>query len=434
MMAASLKRKIESRKAKIAVLGLGYVGLPLAVNFAKQGYSVHGLDKDQDRVDHVRERVSYISDIPTKDVAAVVQAGRLDAGMDFSVISDMDVLIICVPTPLKSKYTPDISYIVDAVRTIRRYLRKGTLIVLESTTYPGTTKELILPEIEKSGLKGGKDFFLAFSPERIDPGNSQYDVTKITKVVGGVTPESGRLTKALYEKIICKVHCVATAEAAEMTKLLENSFRIINIGWINELAMMCHKLGVDIWEVIEAAKTKPFGFMPFYPGLGVGGHCIPDDPLYLYWKAKQYGFSSKYIKISADTNSYMTQYAVERLRDILAGKGKDMKGARIFILGVTYKKDVKDLRKSPPLKLLQLLQAAGCQVDYHDPIIPYLDFPGIHLTAVPLTPKTVKASDCIVIATDHTKVDYAMVRRHARLIFDIRNVYKNTPHTKVIKL
>ncbi|MFA5261515.1 MAG: nucleotide sugar dehydrogenase, partial [Candidatus Omnitrophota bacterium] len=327
-----------------------------------------------------------------------------------------------------------ISYIVDAVRSIRRYLRKDTLIILESTTYPGTTKELILPEIEKSGLKGGKDFFLAFSPERIDPGNSQYDVTKITKVVGGVTPESGRLTKALYEKIICQVHCVGTAEAAEMTKLLENSFRIINIGWINELAMMCHKLGIDIWEVIEAAKTKPFGFMPFYPGLGVGGHCIPDDPLYLYWKAKQYGFSSKYIKISADTNSYMTQYAVERLREILMGKGKELKGARIFILGVTYKKDVKDLRKSPPLKLIEHLAAAGCQVDYYDPFIPYLEFPRIQLTSVPLIPKTVKACDCVVIATDHTKVDYALVRRHARLIFDIRNVYKNTPDTKVIKL
>ncbi len=433
-MSTVLKKKIDSKKAKIAVLGLGYVGLPLAVNFAKKGYSVHGLDKDQDRVEHIQNSVSYISDIPTKDVADAVRCGRLEAGMDFSVISDMDVLIICVPTPLKSKYTPDISYIVDAVRTIRRYLRKDTLIVLESTTYPGTTKELILPELEKAGLKAGKDFFLAFSPERIDPGNDRYDVTKITKVVGGVTPESGQLTKALYEKIICKVHCVATAEAAEMTKLLENSFRIINIGWINELAIMCHKLGIDIWEVIEAAKTKPFGFMPFYPGLGVGGHCIPDDPLYLYWRAKQYGFSSKYIKISADTNSYMTQYAVERLRDILAGKGKELKGIRVLILGVTYKKDVKDLRKSPPLKLIQLLQEAGCQVDYHDPIIPYLDFPGIHLTAVPLTPKAVKACDCAVIATDHTGVDYALIRRHAKLIFDIRNVYKNSPGAKVVKL
>ena len=434
MSAALLRKKIDSRKAKIAVLGLGYVGLPLAVNFAKKGYSVFGLDKDRDRVQHIQDRVSYISDIPTKDVAAVVRKGTLAAGTDFAVIADMDVLIICVPTPLKRKYTPDISYIVNAVKIIRRYLRKSTLIILESTTYPGTTKELILPEIEKSGLKAGKDFYLSFSPERIDPGNKQYDVTKITKVVGGVTPESGQLTKALYEKIIRKVHCVATAEAAEMTKLLENSFRIINIGWINELAIMCHKLGIDIWEVIEAAKTKPFGFMPFYPGLGVGGHCIPDDPLYLYWKAKQYGFSSKYIKLSADTNSHMTQYAVGRLRDILAGKGKELKGARILVLGVTYKKDVKDLRKSPPLKLIGLLQAAGCQVDYYDPIIPYLEFSGIHLKAASLTPKTVKACDCVVIATDHTKVDYALVRRHSKIIFDIRNVYKNTPDAKVIKL
>ena len=433
-MSVLLKKKIESKKAKIAVLGLGYVGLPLAVNFAKKGYEVHGLDKDRDRVQHIRDRVSYISDIPTKDVAAVVRSGKLAAGTDFAVIADMDVLIICVPTPLKRKYTPDISYIVDAVKIIRRHLRKNTLIILESTTYPGTTKELILPEIEKSGLKAGKDFYLSFSPERIDPGNKQYDVTKITKVVGGVTPESGQLTKILYEKIIRKIHCVATAEAAEMTKLLENSFRIINIGWINELAIMCHKLGIDVWEVIEAAKTKPFGFMPFYPGLGVGGHCIPDDPLYLYWKAKQYGFSSKYIKLSSDTNSYMTQYAVERLHDILAGKKIKLKGAKVLVLGVTYKKDVKDLRKSPPLKLISLLQAAGCQVDYCDPIIPYLEISGIHQKSVPLTPKMVKSYDCVVVATDHTKVDYMLVRRHAKLIFDIRNVYKNTPDAKVIKL
>ncbi len=433
-MSTALKRKINSKKAKIAVLGLGYVGLPLAVNFAKKGFRVFGLDKDQDRVQHINRQESYISDIPQRELSRVVQRGLLTAGTDFSVIKDMDVLIICVPTPLKKKYTPDISYIVGAVKIIRKYLSRDTLIVLESTTYPGTTKELILPEIEKSGLKVGQDFYLSFSPERIDPGNKVYDVTKITKVVGGVTAESGKLTKCLYEKIIREICCVSSADAAEMTKLLENSFRIINIGWINELAIMCHKFGIDVWEVIDAAKTKPFGFMPFYPGLGVGGHCIPDDPLYLYWKAKQYGFGSKYIKLSADTNSYMTQYAVDRLKDLLSQEGKSLADARILILGVTYKKDVKDLRKSPPLKLISLLQAAHCQVDYHDPIIPYLEFSKIYLKSVPLTPKILKSYDCVVVATDHTVVDYALVHRHARLIFDVRNVYKKIQDKKIIKL
>lgn len=433
-MSSSLKQKIKNKKAKVAVVGLGYVGLPLAVNFAKAGFRVFGLDKDLDRVEQIRRKKSYILDVSTGDLARVVSNGKFSAATDFAVIADIDVILICVPTPLKRKYTPDISYIVGAVKTISKYLKKDALIILESTTYPGTTRELIKPALEKSGFKVGKDIFLAFSPERIDPGNKQYPVTNIPKVVGGITSISGELTRLLYEKIIKKVHVVSSPEAAEMTKLLENSFRIINIGWINEVAIMCNKLGIDVWEVIEAAKTKPFGFMPFYPGLGVGGHCIPDDPLYLYWKARLHGFSSKYIKLSADTNSTMPLYAVDRVAALLSKKRKTLRGAKILVLGATYKKDVKDLRKSPSLKLIELLQDVKAKVEYHDPIIPYLKIGTINLESVKITPSLLKRYDCVIIATDHTKVNYRQVLTHAQRIFDIRNVYKNTSNKKVSKL
>ena len=422
-MSRILKQKIISKKAVLAVIGLGYVGLPLAVGFAKKGFKVFGLDRDADRVKNVQARRSYITDVASAELARVVRSGKLEAATNFHILRSADVILICVPTPLKRKYTPDISYILNAVRTIRKYLKKDTLVILESTTYPGTTEDLIRPELERSGLKAGKDFYLAFSPERIDPGNKAYPVTRIPKVVGGMTLEGGRLTKLLYEKIIKKVVLVSSARAAEMTKLLENSFRIINIGWINEVAMMSHKMGIDVWEVINAAKTKPFGFMPFYPGLGVGGHCIPDDPLYLYWKAKHHGFSSKFIKLSSDINSGMPKYAAERLRDILRSIKKPLKGARILVLGVTYKKDVRDLRKSPPWKLIELLQAKGCRVSYHDPLIPYLNIGSVNLKSVALNKAAVNRADCVVIATDHSRVDYGLVARSARRIFDIRNVY-----------
>ncbi|OGX37694.1 MAG: UDP-N-acetyl-D-glucosamine dehydrogenase [Omnitrophica WOR_2 bacterium RIFCSPLOWO2_12_FULL_50_9] len=428
-----LNRKIAAGKARIAVIGLGYVGLPLAVNFAKKGFQVFGLDKDTDRVANVNKKVSYILDIPSKELAEVVGNGRLRAETEFEVLKTADVIIICVPTPLKRKYTPDITYIVSAVRTIRRFLKKNMLIVLESTTYPGTTEELIKPELEKSGLKAEKDFFLAFSPERIDPGNPKYDVTRIPKIVGGLSAASGELTQLLYQKIIRQVHLVSSARAAEMTKLLENTFRIINIGWVNEVAMMCHKLGIDVWEIIEAAKTKPFGFMPFYPGLGVGGHCIPDDPLYLYWKAKHHGFSSKFIKLSADINSNMPRYVADCLAGILGKKKKRLSGARLLIVGVTYKKDVKDLRKSPPLKLIEILQGKGARVEYYDPIIPYLDIGGIRLSSIKLSETLLSRYDCIIIATDHTRVDYKDILKHGRLIYDIRNVYAGVRSNKVVK-
>ena len=432
-MSQILKKKIATKKARIAVIGLGYVGLPLAVNFAKAGFKVFGLDKDEDRVRKLNQKESYILDISSSDLARVVNARTLEASTEFDVLKTIDVVIICVPTPLKRKYTPDIAYIVSAVRTICKFLKKNTLVVLESTTYPGTTEELIKPELEKSGLKEGKDFFLAFSPERIDPGNKKYDVTSITKVVGGLNKEAGELTKALYEKIIKQVHMVSSAKAAEMTKLLENTFRIINIGWANEVAMMCQKMGIDVWEVIDAAKTKPFGFMPFYPGLGVGGHCIPDDPLYLYWKAKHHGFSSKFIKLSADINSHMPFYAVDSLGSILKTRKKKLKGAKILVIGVTYKKDVKDLRKSPSLKLIEILQKENAVVDYMDPVIPYLRIDGLDLTSIELSNKNLPQYDCVVIATDHTNVNYPLILKHAKLIYDIRNVYGKIKSNNVIK-
>ncbi len=405
----------------------------MAVNFAKAGFQVYGLDKDKDRVHKLKGKKSYILDVSSFDVAAMITKRRLEVSTDFHSLKLVNVVIICVPTPIKRKYTPDISYILSAVRTIRQYIQKGTLVVLESTTYPGTTEELIKPELEKSGLKAEKDFYLSFSPERIDPGNKTFDLTSIPKVVGGLSRQSTKLTYALYSTIIKKVHPVSSTQAAEMTKLLENSFRIVNIGWINEVAMMCHKLNIDVWEVIEAAKTKPFGFMPFYPGLGVGGHCIPEDPLYLYWKAKLHGFSSKFLKLSADINANMPAYAVNRIGALLSGEKKNLKGSKILVIGVTYKKDVKDLRKSPSLRLIEILQEKKSQVSYFDPYIPYLSINGIHLKSVQLDKGTLKKFDCVVIATDHSRVNYQIILQNSRRIFDIRNVYQGKTNEKVEK-
>lgn len=431
-MSKNLKNKILRKQARVAVIGLGYVGLPLAVNFAKAGFKVFGLDTNQDRVAKLNRKESYILDVPQQDVVEVISRGHLHASTHFEVLQETDVIIICVPTPIKRKYTPDISYIVKAIATVGKFIKKDTLIILESTTYPGTTEELIKPALEKRGLKAGKDFYLSFSPERIDPGNKKYDVTTIPKVVGGLTPACAELTRLVYKQITKQVHLVSSTQAAEMTKLLENSFRIINIGWINEVAMLCHRLGIDVWEVIEAAKTKPFGFMPFYPGLGVGGHCIPEDPLYLYWKAKHHGFSSKFIKLAADTNAHMPLYAIARIKEIL--NKKSLARTKILVVGVTYKKDVKDLRKSPALKLLELLKTERSHVEYYDPIISFLNILGINKKAIALTSENVSKFDCVVIATDHTQVNYSLILKKARLIFDIRNVYKGIRNNKVVKL
>jgi UDP-N-acetyl-D-glucosamine dehydrogenase len=431
---AEFKRRIRQKKTRIAVVGLGYVGLPLAVEFAKCGFQVLGIDIDKDRISHIKRKESYISDISTKELRRVIASQNFSAGSDFSALRGADAIIICVPTPLKRKYHPDISYIKQAVHSISRNIRGGSLIILESTTYPGTTEEVILPLLESKGLKCGEDFYLAFSPERIDPGNLKYPVSKIPKVIGGVTPAATELTAALYSNIIDKVVPVSSARVAEMVKLLENTFRLINIGLIDELAMMAHKMNIDIWEVIEAAKTKPFGFMPFYPGPGVGGHCIPKDPLYLYWKARLHGFKSRFIKLASGIITHMPGYVVERLGQILDKRGIGLNKARVLVIGVTYKKDIKDLRKSPALDIIEILQKNNTSVSYHDPLIPYLKLNHINLKSVALNKGVIKKFDCVVIATEHSNVDYKLLLKDSRMIFDVRNVYQGLKSNKVIRL
>lgn len=432
-MFTELKNKIISKKARLAVIGLGYVGLPLAVSFAKRGFTVIGIDTDGDRVENIKKGVSYILDVSTSELRSAMRGNRLQATTNFKILKDMEVILICVPTPLKRKYTPNIAYILEAVRSIKRFHCRGALIVLESTTYPGTTEEVILPMLEAGGKKCGKDFYLGFSPERIDPGNKIYDLQKTPKVVSGVTKPCGLLVTRLYQHIIKKVVCVSSPRVAETVKLLENTFRIVNIGMINELAMMCQKLKVNIWEVIEAAKTKPFGFMPFYPGPGVGGHCIPKDPLYLYWKAKRLGYAIKFIKLASDINSHMPNYILERLRGILKKQNKTLTQARLLVLGATYKNDVKDLRKSPSLDILELLLKSKTAVSYHDPYIPYLKFPHIDLKSVALTKNNLSQFDVVIVVTDHRCVNYNFILKNSKIIFDTRNVFKK-PNRKVVKL
>ncbi|OGX15710.1 MAG: UDP-N-acetyl-D-glucosamine dehydrogenase [Omnitrophica WOR_2 bacterium RBG_13_41_10] len=429
------KKRIKQKKVKIAVVGLGYVGLPLAIEFAKKNFPVLGIELDNDRLGHIKKKKSYISDVATEDLKKVILAGKFSASADFRPLKNIDIIIICVPTPLKRKYHPNISYIKQAVRAIARHIKKGSLVILESTTYPGTTHEVILPLFEKQNLKANKDFYLAFSPERIDPGNERYPVNKIPKVVGGVSKESTDLAVAVYSNIIDKVVPVSSATVAEATKLLENTFRLINIGLIDEIAMMCHKMNIDIWEVIEAAKTKPFGFMPFYPSSGCGGHCIPKDPLYLYWKAKKFGFKSRFIKLASDITNYMPEYVIERVIDLLKHNTQyKIQNTKILIIGVTYKKDIKDLRKSPPLDIIEILQKRKINVAYHDPLIPYLKIGNINLKSVALNAGTLKKFDCAIIATDHSKVPYNFLRKNAKLIFDTRNVYKKIKDKKITRL
>ena len=428
-MQTQLEQKIKDKSAQVSVIGLGYVGLPLAVELSKAGFSVTGIDTDLDRVNNVKNAIPYILDVDINDIKNLVEKKTLTATGDFRRLAHSDVIIICVPTPLKRKYQPNIAYIKQAVKQIKKYLREGQLVILESTTYPGTTDEVILPMLESTGLKCGEDFFLVFSPERIDPGNEKFPLNKIPKVVGGVTPEAADLFKLLYENIIERVVQVSSPRAAETVKLLENTFRLINIGLVNELAMLCHKMNMDVWEIIDAAKTKPFGFMPFYPGPGVGGHCIPKDPLYLYWKAKLHGFKSRFIKLAADLNSAMPAYVVERLNAI-----KPLKEAKILVLGVTYKKDVKDLRKSPALEIIDLLKKHKAEVSYTDPLIPYLKFDHFNLKSEPVDEETLSGVDCALLVTDHSGFDYEFILKHAKVIFDTRNAYKGIKSDKIIRL
>lgn len=425
---------MSKKQLKIAVVGLGYVGFPLALEFAGKGIEVAGIEIDSDRLKDITNRRSYITDITSLELKAALARGNFKASANFSDIKEADAVFICVPTPLKGRNLPDISFIKNAVKAVSLHIKKGALVVLESTTYPGTTEEEILPIFQKRGLKHGRDFYLCFSPERIDPGNKKFPIHKIPKVVGGISPEATKLAVSVYRTIIQKVIPVSSTACAETVKLLENTFRLINIGLVDELSIMAHKMRIDIWEVIQAAATKPFGFMPFYPGPGVGGHCIPKDPLYLYWKAKSFGFNSRFIKLASDIINHMPEYTVKRIEEALTHRGRKLKGAKILVLGVTYKKDVKDLRKSPGIEVIRALKKRGAAVSYSDPFIPFLKLKDIDLRSVVLSNQNIKMFDCILIAADHSSVDYKGLLKSAKLIFDSRNVFKGIHKEKVERL
>jgi UDP-N-acetyl-D-glucosamine dehydrogenase len=428
----SLKDKIRDCRARVGVIGLGYVGLPLAVEFAKRGFDVTGFDVDAFKIEEINAGRSYILDVKTEDVSACVAAGRLRATSDMSQLREMDAIDICVPTPLRKTKDPDLSYVVQAVDSVKAHLRKGQLVILESTTYPGTTDEVVQPALEERGLKAGVDFYLAFSPERVDPGNETFSTRTIPKVVGGVNRESTELASALYGSIVDTVVPVNSTRVAEMVKLLENTFRAVNIGLVNEIALMAHRMDIDVWEVIDAASTKPFGFMPFYPGPGLGGHCIPIDPSYLSWKARQYGFECRFIELAGHVNSSMPAFVVERVGEALNTKRQAINGSRIHLFGVAYKKDVSDVRESPALDVIEFLHRRGATVSYSDPFVPVLQHGEIDLRAVP--EDGAGPIDCAVICTNHRAFDYqAMVRRYP-LIVDTRNALKGIVADHIFRL
>ncbi len=424
-MLETLKNKILNKKAKIGVIGLGYVGLPLAMAFAKKGFKVFGIDVDKDRVARLKKGQSYILDLKPSDIVALQKDGTFAVTSDVRHIKELDAIIICVPTPLLKTKEPDVSFIISATEAVKKHMRRGQIIILESTTYPGTTDEVMLPILEEASFKEGKDFYLAFSPERIDPGNTRYFVTNIPKVVGGISKKSTAIAALLYEQIIEKVMPVSSSRAAEMTKLLENTFRIVNLGLINELTLMCDKLGMNIWEIIEAAKTKPYGFMPFYPGPGVGGHCIPIDPLYLSWKAREKGFETRFINLASEVNGHMPHYVVEKIAGSLNKHKKALKGAKILICGVAYKKDIQDLRESPVFPLIDLLKKHEAKIHYYDPYFPYFKIDNIDLKCIKFDQKTLKSFDCVVVVTDHSNVDYKFIAKHSKLVIDTRNALKD---------
>jgi UDP-N-acetyl-D-glucosamine dehydrogenase len=433
--ADTLALKIRNRTVRIGVIGLGYVGLSLAVEFAKAGVQVTGIEIDADKVVRLQGGESYVQDVKPYEVKGLIADGKLIVVNDYRVLEDLDAISICVPTPLSKTKDPDISYIATATKEIVTYLHPGQLIVLESTTYPGTTDEVILPALQKTGLEVGREFFVAFSPERIDPGNSQYRTHNTPKIIGGVTPNCAHVAKALYELAINCMVLVSSARTAEMVKLLENTFRAVNIGLVNEVALMCDLLEIDVWEVIEAAATKPFGFMPFYPGPGLGGHCIPVDPYYLAWKLKTLDYKARFIELAAEINTNMPWYVVSKVVDALNEQRKSVKGSNILVLGVTYKRNTNDLRESPALDIIKILCDKGATVGFYDTFATDLR----HLdgaTHVPLEKEVIQAADCVIIATDHSNVNYEWVVTHAQLVLDTRNVTKHLDIGlgKVIKL
>ena len=420
-LADDLIRKIEKRDVLFGVVGLGYVGLPLACELVRAGYRVLGYDISQKVVDGLMAGRSHIKDISDEQLAAMLKDGRFTATVDPSRLREPDAISICVPTPLSKFKDPDVSYIVAATEAIKATLRPGQAIVLESTTYPGTTREVMQPALESTGLKVGQDFFLAFSPERVDPGNERWKTRNTPKVVGGVTPDCTRVVAALYQPAIETIVPVSSIETAELVKLLENTFRSVNIGLVNEMAIVCDKLGVDVWEVIEAAATKPFGFMKFTPGPGVGGHCIPVDPHYLAWKMRGLNYKTRFIDLAGEMNSEMPLFWVRKLGEVLNDRGRAIKGSKVLVVGVAYKKDIDDLRESPALDILRLLTVHGAEVAYHDPFVAGFTEDGHTHESVPLTAETLEAADAVMIVTDHTSLDYGLIRRHSKLVVDTRN-------------
>jgi UDP-N-acetyl-D-glucosamine dehydrogenase len=427
-----LEEKIRSRRARVGIIGLGYVGLPLAVEFAKAGFAVTGIDVSEAKTRLVNAGESYVGDVPSSALGPLVESGKLRATADFTAVLELDTINICVPTPLRKTKDPDMSYIVSACQEIAQYFHAGTLVILESTTYPGTTDELVLPMLAKSGLQVGRDFFLCFSPERVDPGNPQYQTANIPKVVGGSTEACTEMGRLFYSQALERVVPVSSTQVAEMVKLLENTFRMINIGLANEIAMMCGRMGINVWEVIDAAATKPFGFMPFYPGPGLGGHCIPIDPIFLSWKTKQAGIEARFIELASYINGQMPLFVVEKVQNALNDAAKPVKGSRIHILGVAYKRNIDDVRESPALDLLLLLKQRGAIVSYSDPYVPVLQLDGLDLIAQPQD--AVATADCAVIVTDHAAFDYPALVEQARLIVDTRNALKGFQSVKIVRL
>ncbi|MDA8106669.1 MAG: nucleotide sugar dehydrogenase [Nitrospiraceae bacterium] len=427
---------VENRKASVGIIGLGYVGLPLAIAFHGAGFVVRGFDVDSKKVPLLKAGKSYLRHIPSKEIRAMAASGRFVPTDDFSLIKDTDCVCICVPTPLSRFREPDLSYVIKTAETIARFLRPGHLIVLESTTYPGTTEEDVRPILERTGLKAGRDFFLAFSPEREDPNNPKFSTSTIPKVVGGTSPACLRAAQALYGKVIGKTVPVSSTRVAEASKLLENIYRSVNIALVNELKVCFDRMGIDIWEVIEAAKTKPFGFQAFYPGPGLGGHCIPIDPFYLTWKAREIDFHTRFIELAGEINTAMPYHVVSRVIEALNAKGEGVRGSRILVLGIAYKKDIDDVRESPSLKLITLLREKGAKVDYHDPYIPRTKKTreyDLKMASVPLTPKNLGRYDCVLISTDHSAFDYAFIVKHSRLVVDTRNAAGRIRSKKIVK-
>jgi UDP-N-acetyl-D-glucosamine dehydrogenase len=434
----TLIRQLKDKSARVAVLGMGYVGLPLAVVFAEAGFTVTGIDPDERKIEALNKGVSYIPDVATDTVTKLVKAGKLKATTDFAALKEVEAVSICVPTPLRQTGDPDMSFIMSATEQLARYMHKGMVVVLESTTYPGTTREVLLPKLgEEKGLKVGEDWFLAFSPERVDPGRKDFTTLNTPKVVGGITADCAEAASAWYGGAIQNIHMVSSAEAAEMAKLLENTFRMVNIAMVNEMAIMCDRMGVDVWEVIDAAASKPFGFMKFTPGPGLGGHCIPIDPLYLSWKMKSYQYNARFIELASEITTTMPRYVVGRILDALNDRGRTLKDSRCLVLGAAYKPDIDDIRESPALEILDLLRQKGALVEYHDPYIPALTtHKGEKMHSVPDLMTAVRQADAVVIITNHKVYDYPAILEAARFIFDSRNALGKAgkDHPKVVRL